>query len=226
MLDYLPNPDHVGLYQALASGDFARGRPRREGADAVGPGRAAEAAAGRQGRPRDLLRAGAADRARQGRAARLRRRDRAGAADVADVADSEASTARATSEAGASGPPGSPTRAPTCRRSSQRAGVPVDSVKETNVGFNLVPAMLSKKVDATLGAFWNVEGVQLRRAGKQTADHPHGAGRRADVRRADPRRAQGHARRARRRRARVRAGARARLRGGAEPTRSRRPTRS
>ena len=44
----------------------------------------------------------------------------------------------------------------------QRAGVPVDSVKETNVGFNLVPAMLSKKVDATLGAFWNVEGVQLQ----------------------------------------------------------------
>ena len=45
----------------------------------------------------------------------------------------------------------------------QRAGVPVDAVKETNVGFNLVPAMLSKRVDATLGAFWNVEGVQLKR---------------------------------------------------------------
>jgi putative hydroxymethylpyrimidine transport system substrate-binding protein len=40
-------------------------------------------------------------------------------------------------------------------------------VKETNVGFNLVPAMLSRKVDATLGAFWNVEGVQLRRAGRR-----------------------------------------------------------
>jgi putative hydroxymethylpyrimidine transport system substrate-binding protein len=49
----------------------------------------------------------------------------------------------------------------------QRAGVPVDSVKETNVGFNLVPAMLSKRVDATLGAFWNVEGVQLRLAGRR-----------------------------------------------------------
>ncbi len=27
--------------------------------------------------------------------------------------------------------------------------------------------MLSKRVDATLGAYWNVEGVQLRRAGKR-----------------------------------------------------------
>ncbi len=46
----------------------------------------------------------------------------------------------------------------------ETARVPVDSVKETSVGFNLVPAMLSRRVDATLGAFWNVEGVQLERA--------------------------------------------------------------
>ena len=43
-----------------------------------------------------------------------------------------------------------------------RAGVDPSSVKEVNVGFNLVPAMMTKKVDATLGAFWNYEGVQLR----------------------------------------------------------------
>ncbi len=39
--------------------------------------------------------------------------------------------------------------------------------KEVNVGFNLVPAMLSKKVYATLGAFWNYEGIQLARAHKK-----------------------------------------------------------
>ena len=44
-----------------------------------------------------------------------------------------------------------------CRRRRDPA-----SVKEVNVGFNLVPAMLSKKVDATLGGFWNYEGIQLR----------------------------------------------------------------
>jgi putative hydroxymethylpyrimidine transport system substrate-binding protein len=43
----------------------------------------------------------------------------------------------------------------------ERAGVKPSSVKETNVGANLLPAMLSRKVDATLGAFWNVEGVEL-----------------------------------------------------------------
>jgi putative hydroxymethylpyrimidine transport system substrate-binding protein len=46
---------------------------------------------------------------------------------------------------------------------ARKAGVDPASVHEVNVGFNLVPAMLSKKVDGTLGAFWNYEGVQLRR---------------------------------------------------------------
>src|SRR5690606_20668913 len=36
-----------------------------------------------------------------------------------------------------------------------QAGVPQDSVEEISVGFNLTPAMLSRRVDATLGAFWN-----------------------------------------------------------------------
>jgi putative hydroxymethylpyrimidine transport system substrate-binding protein len=43
----------------------------------------------------------------------------------------------------------------------QAAGVDPSSVKEVNVGFNLVPAMLSRKVDATLGGFWNYEAIQL-----------------------------------------------------------------
>jgi putative hydroxymethylpyrimidine transport system substrate-binding protein len=48
-----------------------------------------------------------------------------------------------------------------------RAGVDPGSVKEVNVGFKLVQAMLAKKVDATIGAFWNVEGVQLQQAGRK-----------------------------------------------------------
>jgi putative hydroxymethylpyrimidine transport system substrate-binding protein len=42
------------------------------------------------------------------------------------------------------------------------AGVDPRSVKERNVGFSLTPALLTKKVDAVLGAFWNYEGTQLR----------------------------------------------------------------
>src|SRR5205823_5514825 len=50
-----------------------------------------------------------------------------------------------------------------------RAGVPQGSVKEINVGANLVPAMLSGRVDATLGAFWNYEAIQLAQLHK----HPN-----------------------------------------------------
>ena len=39
--------------------------------------------------------------------------------------------------------------------------MPASAVKEINVGANLVPAMLSGRVDATLGAFWNYEAIQL-----------------------------------------------------------------
>ena len=44
----------------------------------------------------------------------------------------------------------------------QSAGVSPARVREVNVGFNLVPAMLAGRVDATLGGFWNYEAIQLR----------------------------------------------------------------
>jgi putative hydroxymethylpyrimidine transport system substrate-binding protein len=47
------------------------------------------------------------------------------------------------------------------------AGVDPSTVKEVNVGFNLVPAMLSGRVDATLGAYWNYEGIQLQQQHKR-----------------------------------------------------------
>ena len=43
-----------------------------------------------------------------------------------------------------------------------QAGVDPATVKERDVGFNLTPALLTKKVDATLGSFWNYEGTDLR----------------------------------------------------------------
>jgi putative hydroxymethylpyrimidine transport system substrate-binding protein len=47
------------------------------------------------------------------------------------------------------------------------AGVDPDSVKERNVGFGLSPALLTGRVDATLGGFWNYEGTDLRLRGKK-----------------------------------------------------------
>ena len=47
------------------------------------------------------------------------------------------------------------------------AGIDPGTVKERNVGFNLTPALLTKKVDAVLGAFWNYEGTELRLKGRR-----------------------------------------------------------
>ncbi|HYI98462.1 MAG TPA: ABC transporter substrate-binding protein [Thermoleophilaceae bacterium] len=46
------------------------------------------------------------------------------------------------------------------------AGVDPGTVRERNVGFALTPALLTGKVDAVLGAFWNYEGTELRRKGR------------------------------------------------------------
>jgi putative hydroxymethylpyrimidine transport system substrate-binding protein len=47
------------------------------------------------------------------------------------------------------------------------AGVRPASVKERNVGFSLTPALLTGRVDAVLGAFWNYEGTELKLRGKK-----------------------------------------------------------
>jgi putative hydroxymethylpyrimidine transport system substrate-binding protein len=46
------------------------------------------------------------------------------------------------------------------------AGANPDSVKIRNVGFGFSSALLTGKVDATLGAFWNYEGTELRLRGR------------------------------------------------------------
>jgi putative hydroxymethylpyrimidine transport system substrate-binding protein len=48
----------------------------------------------------------------------------------------------------------------------EHARVPPQSVKTRNVGFNLNQALLTKKVDATLGGFLNYEAVELRQKKK------------------------------------------------------------
>ena len=48
-----------------------------------------------------------------------------------------------------------------------RCGCPANSVKERNVGFAFSPALITGKIDAALGAFWNYEGTELRLRGKK-----------------------------------------------------------
>jgi putative hydroxymethylpyrimidine transport system substrate-binding protein len=47
------------------------------------------------------------------------------------------------------------------------ANVPQKSVKERNLGFNLVPGLVSGRVDAILGGFWNYEAIDLQQRGKK-----------------------------------------------------------
>jgi putative hydroxymethylpyrimidine transport system substrate-binding protein len=164
MLDYLPNADHAGIYNAIADGAFSRA-----GLD-VEPITPSDPAA-----PLKLLSAGRADVAISYEPELLLARDKGlkvvsiGAlvqrpltsimslpkAKVGSVADLRGKTV---------GTAGIPYQSAYLKTILAEAGVDAGSVKEVNVGFNLVPAMLSKKVDATLGAFWNVEGVELQRA--------------------------------------------------------------
>jgi putative hydroxymethylpyrimidine transport system substrate-binding protein len=166
MLDYLPNPDHVGLYMALADGAFARA-----GLDVTVQTPSDPAA------PLKLLEAGKVDLAISYEPELLIARDKgAQLVSVGAIAQVPLTTLMSLKR-GFSGPrdlrggrvgtAGIPYQSAYLQTILQRAGVPVGSVKETNVGFNLVPAMLSKRLDATLGAYWNVEGVQLRQAGRR-----------------------------------------------------------
>jgi putative hydroxymethylpyrimidine transport system substrate-binding protein len=53
-----------------------------------------------------------------------------------------------------------------------KAGISPSSVKQVDVGFNLNQALVSGKVDATLGGFWNVEGVELQQKGRKPRISP------------------------------------------------------
>jgi putative hydroxymethylpyrimidine transport system substrate-binding protein len=163
MLDYFPNADHAGIYAAQASGEY-----ERAGLDVKiqAPPDAAV--------PLRLLQAGRADLVISYEPELLLARDQG--ADLVAVGAlvqkpltslmslGERAIGRPEQLAGKRiGTSGLAYQTAYVRTILERAGVDPDSAKVTNVGFKLTQAMLSKKVDATLGAFWNYEGVDLQR---------------------------------------------------------------
>ena len=162
MLDWTPNADHAGIYQALAEGDFTRA-----GLD-VHVQIPSDPAS-----PLGLLAAGKVDAAISYEPEVLLARNQAQplvsvAAIVQEPLTSIVSlgskhiTTPAALRGKRVGDAGIPYQHAYLSTILGRAGVPVSSVKEINVGANLVPAMLSGRVDATLGAYWNYEAIQLR----------------------------------------------------------------
>ena len=160
-LDFFPNADHAAIYSAIAHGDF-----RAVGLD-VRPFTPATPA-----QPLQLLEDGRADMAISYEPELLLARDRGlklvsvGALvqrpltsiisidgsvhSVADLAGKRVGTA------------GIPYQTAELHAALAHAGVSTASIRESNVGFRLVPAMLQGKVDATIGGFWNYEAIQLR----------------------------------------------------------------
>jgi putative hydroxymethylpyrimidine transport system substrate-binding protein len=54
----------------------------------------------------------------------------------------------------------------------KRANVPISSVKLVNVGFGLIPSLVSGSAQAMLGGYSNVEGVDLQQRGKEPVITP------------------------------------------------------
>ena len=165
VLDYFPNADHAPIYAAQAAGEF-----EKAGLDVeiqTPPDPAA---------PLRLLQGGRADLAVSYEPEVLLARDKApdvvsvGALvqkpltslmslsdDVKNVGDLQGKKV---------GTAGIPYQDAYLDAILDKAGVPKGSVDRINVGFNFTPAMISKRVDATLGAFWNYEGTDLMRRGR------------------------------------------------------------
>ncbi len=169
MLDWVPNPDHVGLYQALAEGDFTRAGL---GVHVQVPSDPAT--------PLELLAAGKVDAAISYEPELLLARNRGVplVSVAAIVQQPLTSIVSLGSKHIRSAKQLRGKRIADAGIAYQHAylttileheQVPVSSVKEINVGANLVPAMLSGRVDATLGAYWNVEAIQLA----QRRKHPN-----------------------------------------------------
>ena len=161
-LDWFPNPDHVAIYEAQSQGYF-----RDVGLD-VRPRVPSDPSA-----PIKQVAAGRTDLAISYRAGGfLARKQGLPVVAVAALVQRPLTSVMATRKSGVRsvrdlrgkrvGTAGIPYQSAYLKTILARANVPASSVKETNVGASLLAAMLSGKVDATLGAFWNVEGVELR----------------------------------------------------------------
>jgi putative hydroxymethylpyrimidine transport system substrate-binding protein len=53
-----------------------------------------------------------------------------------------------------------------------RAGLSEDDVKKVGVGQGLLPSIVSGRAQATLGPFWNIEGVELKQEGLKPTINP------------------------------------------------------
>jgi len=167
MLDYFPNADHAGIYAAQAAGHF-----KQAGLDVTirqPPDPAA---------PIKQVAAGRVDLAISYEPEVLRARDLdLNVVSVAAIVQKPLTSIISLPEGKVRQPSdlrgktvgtaGIDYQSAYLRTILTDARVPEGSVKERNVGFAFSPALITGKIDAALGAFWNYEGTELRLRGKR-----------------------------------------------------------
>jgi len=167
VLDYLPNADHAGIYAAIGSGEFKAAKLDVRLRTPSDPSA-----------PLKLLASGRADLAISYEPELLLAR--AKGADLVSIGalvqkpltsivsiGHKAIRRPAELEGRRIGTAGIPYQDAYLTTILRQAGVDPARVKPIDVGYNLVPALLTKRVDAVLGMFWNVEGVELQRRRKK-----------------------------------------------------------
>jgi putative hydroxymethylpyrimidine transport system substrate-binding protein len=164
-LDWYVNPDHAGIYTAIERGFF-----RQVGLD-VKPQVPSDPSA-----PIKEVAAGRADLAVSYEPEVLLAADKGLDVEaVAAVADSPLTSLISLPKAGIAsaaglngttvGTAGIPYQSDYLDTILQTAGLPDSAAREVNVGLNLLPALIGGRVDAILGGFRNIEGVDLRLRG-------------------------------------------------------------
>lgn len=167
MLDWLPNADHSGLYEALAKGYF---RQVDLDVHVEVPSNPAE--------PLQLLAAGKIDAAISYEPnVMLVRNTGVPLVSVAAIVQkpltsiisvgSQRITSPSKLRGKTIGTAGIAYQNAYLQTILAHAHIPRSSVHVLNVGYNLVPAMLSGHVNATLGGYWNYEAIELRQDGKR-----------------------------------------------------------
>jgi putative hydroxymethylpyrimidine transport system substrate-binding protein len=167
MLDYFPNADHAGIYTARGSGEFRKAGFEVEIRQPTDPAA-----------PIKQVAAGRVDLAISYEPEVLRARDQGlRVISVGALVRKPLTSIISLPKAKISGPrdlkgktvgtAGIDYQSAYLRTILRDAGVNPSTVKERNVGFGFTPALLTGRVDATLGAFWNYEGTELQRRGRK-----------------------------------------------------------
>ncbi len=164
-LDFYVNPDHAGIFAAIEQGYF-----EAEGLE-VRPRVPSDPSA-----PIKQVAAGRADLAISYEPEVLLARDQGlDVVAVAAIVDEPLTSLISLPEAGiegaadlegrAVGTAGIPYQSDYLETILETAGLSPSDADEVNVGFNLLPALIGGKVDAILGGFRNIEGVDLELRG-------------------------------------------------------------